>query len=211
MQPHPNIERFRSDYIPFIEYRPEELVPDNEEDEKNWEDEKDKRIKKFKSDTYFLPMIPQGWLQKQIGIRKGNEFGNVFSVEYDKQACNELKKKKTEYCKSGVGIKCYGKDSKETLREKHDAAMRCRNIRVLESFSNCGITKDDGSIERYFKHNAFNHTEQANSISLAAKNCTEIYNKKLRREELDRKWRRSKSKKSRSKHSRSRSNKFKGR
>jgi uncharacterized protein YbbC (DUF1343 family) len=123
---------------------------------------------------------PANWEAKQLGMFRiiASPFADAFQPEYNKYACDRIQAAKEYICDEKIFEQldghCKIKDSDDQLKQKHDARMKCRNIRAIESFSNCkNLTYD-----RWIKSNAIDHTKQQNQMIRGAKTCADIYNKR---------------------------------
>lgn len=177
---HPERNRFIEKWIYFTPYNKNQLELDYEdevEDEKAAEEELQKARDKFVIDDYpedekFTPM---GWTKKMIGIDNSvwSEYVDAFQPDYNEVACDKIQEIKRKKCKAEdkKPIACKPDDTREVLKEKHDRNMICRNIRAIESFSNCRNKK----YKRWIKSNAINHTSQTNSLARSAAKCVDYY------------------------------------
>jgi hypothetical protein len=163
---HPNAERFLSDYIPFPKYSIDEVTYDYEDDNS--------------IDILYKNFTPRNWGQKQLGIDTNipSEFVDAFKPGYDEKACQKLIDTKKLFC--GVDNRttsCHKEDDKDTLKTKHDRLILCRNLRAMESFSNCKTSRNN-----WIRSNGIGHTSQMNQLANRAADCVDIYVDKRRNE-----------------------------
>jgi hypothetical protein len=118
---------------------------------------------------------PTGWRKKMIGIDNTvwSEYVDAFQPDYNEAACDRIQQVKYIECKTGdkKPIACKPDDSRQVLKDKHDRIMLCRNLRTIESFSNCRNKKYD----RWIKSNPINHTSQTNSLARSAAKCVDYF------------------------------------
>jgi hypothetical protein len=186
---HPDLERFRANRIDLINYDVDELELDQEYDdldEKQKEYKLNEQMDSFTTDRYpDEDFTPDGWLRKQNYIDKSenSEFMNAFMPEYNEEACKAiqaLKKNCKKDRKTNIDHSpkaCRKNDSKETLKDKHDHLMLCRNIRLIETFSHCKTG------DKWFKSKEIDHMSQLNKLARGASNCVDYFVDKKRQDQ----------------------------
>lgn len=113
--------------------------------------------------------------EKLIGINPRDfEYADAFQPRYNEQACKRIQDHKDAICKTKSPVKCFKTDRPDQLVEKHNNLMSCRNIRMVESFSNCK-SRD------WFRSNGIGHVSQTNQLLRSASECVDYYVKKYDR------------------------------
>lgn len=86
-----------------------------------------------------------------------NQYYEIMPPKNDKQLCNQLAIQIQENCKKNID--CEAKDSYDTLHQKHDAFMNCRNLRAIQQNSKCKYKY--GWVDPYESRNSEdgNHTK----------------------------------------------------
>ena len=124
-------------------------------------------------------VAPAGWEQKLQSVSYHTELPPEYPVQdafgpiYSEQACRRIQSLKNAYCKVDNEKSCHKDMDDESLKRIHDEALRCRNIRALESNSFCSTKKNDTSI--WFDPNEPGHIDQVNKLSNKAIQCLDIY------------------------------------
>ena len=178
MEPNPERARFYQDYIPFTRYDKYQVSPDYQERFKTPEDLEIAR-NNFIIDNYpdNDTFTPEDWEKRLMGVDKTKQFEyiNAFQPEYDEKECSIIQSVKDRLCKKELsGGRCTSKDRDEVLKKKHDDKMKCRNIRAIESFSNCRNIE----YERWIKSNGIQHTKEMNQLARGAYACADIHNRR---------------------------------
>ena len=128
-------------------------------------------------------VAPAGWEQKLQSVSYHTELPQEYPVNdafgpiYSKQACDKLQTLKHEYCKASHKKGCSKDMDDESIKLIHDEALRCRNIRALESTSFCSTKKN---ISVWIDPNEYGHIVQVNQLANKALKCLDIYNKNIR-------------------------------
>jgi hypothetical protein len=124
---------------------------------------------------------PKNWIKKLIsysGNVEEKEYNviDAFQPTYNKDACQKLTALKKKSCKQKYRQSCIGETDKDTLRNRHNEFMMCRNIRALETNSHCKATNGMYSNqEPWFNPDDYGHLIEINHMGNDAATCVDEF------------------------------------